>query len=358
MLFAHAFDGPGLLGQIRRFRQHPVRVYGIALGVVTAATLARLAVHPQLSTSSPFTTYGLAVICLALAGGFWPGMATLTLSLIAGSILFLPPAFSFSLAEGAGWPMLMFALVGSVNVAVVSGMMASILVHDAHQQLLFRELQHRSRNLFAVIQAVVSRTVAESQTLPEAKRAAETRLAALARTHAMLADSGWTGTRLDRVVTQELTSFASQVSCTGCEVMLSTPEAQNFALIIHELTTNAVKYGALSCPQGHVAINGEIDSRRAENHFRFRWQETGGPAVAVPVRKGFGSSILNGLAKRFAQSLEVSWRPEGLIYELRIDLAAIQTGEGKSVIDAASHAAKTRGAGLFTSTRLLRSAKA
>jgi two-component sensor histidine kinase len=356
MLFAHAFDGPGLLGQIRRFRKHPVRIYGLAFGLVSAATLVRLAVHPQLSTSSPFTTYGLAIICMALVGGFWPGMATLALSLMAGSILFLPPAFSFSLAEGAGWTMLMFALIGSINVVVVSGMMASILVHDAHQQFLFRELQHRSRNLFAVIQAVVSRTVAESQTLPEAKRAAETRLAALARTHAMLADSGWTGTRLDRIVGEELTSFAGQVNCSGCDVMLTTPAAQNFALIIHELTTNAVKYGALSCPQGRVEIRGEIDSHGAEELFAFRWKETGGPASAVPTRKGFGRSILNGLAKRFAQSMEMSWPAEGLVYELRIALSAIQASENRSVIDTTSHLIQARGIGMFASNRLLRSA--
>lgn len=190
MLFAHAFDGPALLRRIRRFRSRPTRMYGVSLGIVATATVLRLAVHPHLSTASPFTTYGIAVICMALAGGFWPGMATLALSLIAGSILFLPPAFSFSLADGAEWPMLMFGLAAVVNIALVSGMMASILVHDEHQQLLFRELQHRSRNLFTVIQAVVSRTIAESQSMPEAKGAAETRIAALARTHAMLADAG------------------------------------------------------------------------------------------------------------------------------------------------------------------------
>jgi two-component sensor histidine kinase len=321
--------------------------------MVTAATLVRLAVHPHLSTASPFTTYGIAVICMALAGGFWPGIATLALSLVAGSILFLPPAFSFSLADGAEWPMLMFGLTAIINVVFASGMMASILLHEAHQQLLFRELQHRSCNLFAVIQAVVSRTIAESPTMPEAKRAAETRLTALARTHAMLADSGWTGARLDKIVTEELMSFAGQASWVGCDVVLTTPVAQNFALIIHELTTNAVKYGALSAPQGNIAIRGHVEKQGGEKYFRFTWEETGGPLTTKPRRKGFGSSILNGLAKRFADGMEANWRPEGLTYELRIALDAIETSDSKTAVNAAPYAAKTRDGAQSMGIRLL-----
>jgi two-component sensor histidine kinase len=331
-----------------------MRTCGVSLGVVAVATLVRLGLHPQLSTWSPFTTYSLAVICMALAGGFWPGMATLALSLIAGSILFLPPAFTLTLAEGAAWPMVMFALTSSINVVLISGMMASILAHDAHQQLLFRELQHRSRNLFTVIQAVVSRTIAESPTMAEAKSAAETRIAALARTHAMVADSGWIGARLDQIVIEELTGFARQIDCVGCGLLLTTPAAQNFALIIHELTTNAVKYGALSSPQGRITIRGEIDAGEPAL-FRFRWEETGGAEVTKPSRKGFGNSILNGLAKRFAQGVEVSYRSKGLIYELRIALGAIQA---RLATDTAPQAVNGHGAYLNKGRTQLQSATA
>src|ERR1700761_511725 len=227
MLFAHAFDRPNLLSRIRRFRKNPVRVYGSALALVVAATLVRLAFHQALSTTSPFTMYSVALLCTALAGGFWPGMATLAASLVTGSILFLPPAFSLTLAAGAEWPLLMFAVVGGIQVILVSGLIAAILLHDEHQQFLFGELRHRSRNLFAVLQGIVSRTLMESQSLSEAKQAIEMRLASLARTHAMLADSGWVGAPLDQIVSEELISFASQVSCTGCGLSLNTPAAQN-----------------------------------------------------------------------------------------------------------------------------------
>jgi two-component sensor histidine kinase len=324
MLFAHAFDRPNLLSGIRRFRKNPIHVCGSALGLVAAATLIRLGLHQELSTASPFTAYSLATLCMALAGGFWPGMMTLTISVVTGSILFLPPAFSFTLAEGAGWPLLMFALFGAIQVILVSGLIAAILLHDEHQQFLLGELRHRSRNLFTIVQGIVSRTLMVSQSLSEANQALETRLASLARTHAILADGEWTGAPLEQIVLEELTSFLDQVSCIGCSLVLNTPAAQSFSLIIHELATNAVKHGALSRPEGRITIQGCIRSSKGRDVFQFSWIESGGPAVERPHRKGFGSSILEGMAKRFAQHAEATYRPEGLIYKLDVLLVPIE----------------------------------
>lgn len=324
MLFAHAFDSPDLVGTIRRFRKSPVHVYGSAFGLVAAATLIRLGLHQELSSASPFTAYSLPTLCIALAGGFYPGMVTLTMSLLTGAILFLPPAFSFTLAEGAGWPLLMFALFGSIQIIFISGLMASILLHDEHQQFLLDELRHRSRNLFTVVQRIASRTLMESQTLLEAKQAIEMRLGALARTHAMLADSGWTGAPLEQIISEELSSFANQISCVGCSLTLNTPAAQSFSLIIHELATNAIKHGALSRPEGRITIQGSILSRERRDLFKFSWIESGGPAVKRPQRTGFGSSILKGMAKRFAEHAQATHCPEGLIYELLVLLGPIQ----------------------------------
>lgn len=298
--------------------------------MVVVATFVRLALHLELSTRAPFTTYGLAVLCVALAGGFWPGMLTLAASLVIGSILFLPPAFSFALADGAEWPLLMFAAFGSINVILVSGLIARILLQDEHQQLLVRELRHRSLNLFAVIQAIVSRTLLESQTLLEAKERVEKRLFALARTHAILEDRRWTGAPFDQIISEELASFADQVSCIDCGLILNTPIAQSFALIIHELATNAVKYGALSRPEGRVTVQGQIQSCEGNDLFRFTWTETGGPTVELPQRKGFGSSILCGMARQFAQIVQMTYQPEGLIYELQVPLGSVQASETKS----------------------------
>src|ERR1700742_831802 len=118
---------PNLLGWIRRFRKNPVRVYCCALVLVATATLVRLGLQQQLSSASPFAAYSIPLLCMALAGGFYPGIITLVASVVTGSILFLPPAFSFTLAEGAGWPLLTFVVVGSIQVILVSVLVAIIL---------------------------------------------------------------------------------------------------------------------------------------------------------------------------------------------------------------------------------------
>ena len=100
--------------------------------------------------------------------------------------------------------------------------------------------------------------------------------------------------------------------------------AQNFALILHELATNAVKHGALSSSQGHVAIEGKIEGNQGHKQFHFRWSERGGPQVAPPGRKGFGNTILFEAAKRFSQNVEAKYGPEGLTYQITVLLSELQ----------------------------------
>ena len=185
MLFGRTFDNPALLGRIRRLRKNPVAGYAVALGAVTIATLVRWAVTQLVSATAPFVTYFLAIIFVALACGFWPGMVAVLLSVLAGAVLFLPPAFSFAVDPAEVWALLLFAVVASINVALTSGLIAGLLIEDERQKFLIQELRHRSQNLFAIIQTIVSRSFVAGQTSSQAKEALEGRLAALARTHAM-----------------------------------------------------------------------------------------------------------------------------------------------------------------------------
>ena len=325
MLFARVFDNPTLLGRIRRLRKNPLAGYAVAVAAVAVATLLRLAVGGLVSAWVPFATYFLAIIFVALACGFWPGMVAVFLSVVAGWFLFLTPSFSFALDAEAAWALLLFILIASINVALTSGLIAGLLVEDERQKFLIQELRHRSQNLFAVIQTIVSRTFVEGQTLPQVKEALNGRLMALARTHAILADRGWVGASLRDIVTEELGGFVQQVSVTGCDIIVNTPAAQNFALIVHELGTNAVKYGALSAPDGRIRIDGSIEGVDEKGQFRFVWRETEGPPVTPPTRKGFGTAILDQLAKSFGLKVEATYRPEGLIYELVVSLNVIGT---------------------------------
>ena len=122
----------------------------------------------------------------------------------------------------------------------------------------------------------------------------------------------------------QATGLESQVSVRGCNIVVNTPAAQNFALIVHELRTNAVKYGALSSPSGHVTIDGLIEATNGKGQLRFRWNESGGPPVVEPTRKGFGSAVLLETAKRFGRAAAAVYHPEGLTYEFRVLLSEIQ----------------------------------
>ena len=283
------------------------------------------------SEAGPFTIYSLAIIIAALVCGFWPGMMATVLSVLIGSYFFVPPTFSFALfSTKEAWTVAMFAVVASINVALVSGLVAVLLRHEDRQLLLFRELQHRSQNLFAVIEAIASRTLIEGQTIAKAKEVFAGRLNALARTHSMLANNAFLGAPLKEIVAQELTSFSDQVTVTGCDIAVNTRAAESFALIIHELATNAVKYGALSTRQGRVAIQCSIDGANGSGQFRFEWRESGGPPVSPPARKGFGSTILFEVAKQFSQDVQAKFSPEGFTYQLRSLLAGIEAPRAES----------------------------
>jgi two-component sensor histidine kinase len=105
--------------------------------------------------------------------------------------------------------------------------------------------------------------------------------------------------------------------------VVSPTVAQGFALILHELATNAAKYGALSGPQGQVEIKGAIERIEEKEVFAFHWIETGGPKVAPPTRKGFGTSVLADVPRQFCQDVTVQYDPAGLVYTLRAQVGAI-----------------------------------
>ena len=251
-------------------------------------------------------------------------MAALVLSAVTGWFLFLPPTFSFTLGEREAWTLILFSAIGAINVALVSGLIGGLLIHAERQRFLIRELHHRSQNLFAVIQTIASRSLVEGQTISGAKDMLTGRLAALARVHSTLANGSWEGAPLKQLVVQELAPFEKQISVTSCETVVNTPTAQTFGLILHELATNAAKYGALCGPEGRVAIECRIEGANGQNQFHFSWRELGGPPVAQPTRKGFGSAMLFDAAKRSGHTVQARYEPEGLIYELQSHLNTIE----------------------------------
>jgi PAS domain S-box-containing protein len=184
---------------------------------------------------------------------------------------------------------------------------------EKRAQVLSNEVLHRASNMLAIVQAVARRTIA-----PEHRKRFLAVLEALARTHDPLVTNA--PMPLHAIVMGELAGFGAQVNSAVDEVMLTPRAAQDFALIVHELATNALKHGALSTEDGEVLVVGR---RGDDQTLVFVWEESGGPAVAEPSRKGFGFTILNDVARGFASAVALEYAPGGFRYELKAELDRI-----------------------------------
>jgi PAS domain S-box-containing protein len=185
------------------------------------------------------------------------------------------------------------------------------------EQILVRELQHRTNNLLAVIQGIAQKTLYGNGSLDEARKVFEGRLLALAGTYRRLTESNWSGVRLSEIVRLTLEPFAARTEIDGPNVMLSAKNAQNFSLALHELATNALKHGALSSAGGNVRIVWTIASNGDGEVLKFRWQERGGPPVLAPTQRGFGTLLLE---STFSE-VNFGYALEGFTCEIHVPLA-------------------------------------
>jgi PAS domain S-box-containing protein len=195
---------------------------------------------------------------------------------------------------------------------------------EARQLLLTRELHHRTQNIFSVVQAVISKSFAGRRTVEDARVAVLDRLHSLARTHTLLVEKEWQGTDLLDLVRSEMHPFTDRVVMSGPTVVLSPQAAQSFALALHELATNAVKYGALSSPGGRVIIRWSVTKPNGSPLFTFHWQERDGPPVQPPVHKGFGSTVLEQvMAEYFEARARIDFAEAGVSYQVEGSLRSI-----------------------------------
>jgi two-component sensor histidine kinase/integral membrane sensor domain MASE1 len=163
------------------------------------------------------------------------------------------------------------------------------------QKTLIGEIQHRSNNLLAIIQAIAHRTFSSERSSIEAGKAFQARLQALARANRELIKSNWTGVNLREIVRLELEAFVERTLVEGTDVTVGPQLAQNLSLALHELATNAAKYGALSDRSGKVGISWTIVREGESSKLKLKWQEKGGPQVAQPTRQGFGTALLKAI---------------------------------------------------------------
>ncbi|NIX76930.1 PAS domain-containing protein [Microvirga sp. c23x22] len=189
---------------------------------------------------------------------------------------------------------------------------------EEYQQLLINELNHRVKNTLATVQSIVSQTLRHATNQAEARKAIEQRLAALSRTHDMLIRENWKGAEIRQLVAQTLEPFQSgahkRFNVAGPELKLSSRTALDLSLTLHELATNAVKYGALSNDAGRIEVIWSVDGSTDPPHLRLRWEEEGGPPAHPPDRKGFGSRLIErSLARDLDGEVAIEFRPRGVV---------------------------------------------
>jgi two-component system, chemotaxis family, CheB/CheR fusion protein len=189
---------------------------------------------------------------------------------------------------------------------------------DEQIALLAREADHRAKNLLALAQATVH--LSQGDTVDDLKEVIEGRLQALAKAHALLAQSRWAGADLRTMVEEELSPYMenrhARAEINGPSLMLDPDPAQAIAMAVHELTTNAVKYGALSVPGGRVKVEWRL---RPGSRLTLRWAERGGPPVSPPSRQGFGTRVIERMVcGQCNGELDFDWRAEGVVCEITL----------------------------------------
>jgi PAS domain S-box-containing protein len=201
------------------------------------------------------------------------------------------------------------------------------------QSLLAREVDHRAKNALAVVQSVLRLTPADE---PKAfVKAVEARVAALARAHSLLAEEGWIGASLRAIAQKELAAYA-QVQEQGSAVLLDGPSlaissvaVQPLAMVLHELATNAAKYGALSAEGGKVSVNWHPDQNLGLLYIG--WTESDGPPVVAPSRRGFGSRLIEATVRgQLGGSVEWHWERAGLICNVELPLTRVAASPSTS----------------------------
>ena len=222
--------------------------------------------------------------------------------------------------------------------------LAAVLVDVTERKLaeqrnlvLMREVNHRAKNLLAVVQGIARQTAGSEDF--EARFLE--RVGALAAAHDVIVDNEWQGATLESLIRSQTGLFTTpqsrRVALSGPEVLVSADASQMLAMAIYELATNAVKYGALSADAGRVTIDWTTAGEKGAETFTLQWRETGGPPAQKPQKSGFGSVVTRKLvASMFSAKVDPQYLPEGFAWKFQCPLAKIVGRETASDLDAAA----------------------
>jgi PAS domain S-box-containing protein len=199
---------------------------------------------------------------------------------------------------------------------------------EQHRKLLLAELNHRVKNTLATVQALAAHTARNAQSADDFRKRFEPRLLALSSAHDRLTRNDWRGADLRDIVADELKAHGAadgRASAEGPSIILPPRMSLALSMALHELATNALKYGALSSPAGHVEARWTVERTAGcpyPSALRLSWSEHGGPPVEEPSGEGFGSRLLRVTAAELGGKMSVEWKPEGLAWALAFPLSS------------------------------------
>ena len=292
--------------------------YGTAFGIIAVAVLARIVLDSLIPDQIPFITFFPAVVAAAYWCGFWPSVMVLGGSAVIGTMWVDPSVGSNAIASRA-LSLVLFGGLSGLNIYFVQKLKTATQHSAAHEEkleLINGELKHRIKNLFAIASTICQQTIKHGGTADVMTAAVRGRLHALAAAQDLLTVTSSEGTQLMALVdglVKTLAPAPESLKLTGGPVLL--PASATTPLILHELATNALKYGAWS---GHGLVS--ISWAVIDDKLEFLWSEHDGPAIAPPIREGLGSLLIRrGLPEA---KVEHDLQPDGLRCKIILPLAA------------------------------------
>ncbi len=306
----------------------------IGLAVTFLALLAREALQQLWPTSIPFGLMFPAILIATLLGRWPAGLTTFALGGILTWYLILPRLHRFGVTQRDELTIiLVYSFVGLLMLWLADAWLRSerglrrerelrFAEENRRQKLIAQELSHRIKNTLSTVQAIAAQTFGKAGVDEEARRAFDNRLAALARAHDLLTAESWAEAPIHELVASATSPFdAGRFRIDGPALALAPRQAVALCLALHELATNATKYGALSVPDGLV----EIGWRAEDDSVHCVWVERGGPPVGPPKARGFGTRLLErGLVSDLGGNIRLDFLPDGLRCEMSAPLAALR----------------------------------
>ena len=288
---------------------------------VLLATLCRLVMTPFVADGVPFLAFFPAILVAGLLAGPRGGLSALAYASIVIDYFWLPPFWSFELTAPSFRLLVLFWLFSGslIAIAALVRMLVRVIAEsEKRATILAEEMTHRMRNVLGLVQAISRQTLRTATNLPEFQATFEPRISALGRAHDLIADDFENPADLRELLKSVLEPFgASRLTMSGVPVGVPREISATLALVIHELGTNAAKYGALSVPAGEVTVLWARD----QEGVRLDWRETNGPPVTPPSRTGFGSRLLKTAFPAHFGETSIAFEPNGVECQIRFPAA-------------------------------------